>query len=141
MNIEDVRRFLLSLPHAVEMMPFDDSILIYVVEGKWFAVLCLDRPELMAVKCDPDRAVALRDKYDEITPAWHFNKKHWNDVVFKSLPDKIVKREIIHSYILVIKKNVKPKDVREEILASAEEFVSRLGDFKLGENEVEEIYL
>ena len=76
----------------------------------------------IAVKCNPDRAIALRDKYlSAITPAWHFNKRHWNDIYFEQLPREIVEREIRHSYLTVIRENVTPKALREELLAIARE--------------------
>ena len=82
-----------------------------------FACCVLDFAERIAVKCQPDRAVVLRDEYlSAITPAWHFNKKHWNDIYFEQLPREVVEREIRHSYITVIRENVTPKALREEIL-------------------------
>ena len=83
-----------------------------------FLCYILDRTDHVAVKCNPDRAILLRDRYlSAITPAWHFNKKHWNDIYFEQLPREIVEREIRHSYIIVIRENVTPKALREEILS------------------------
>lgn len=120
MNIEEVRSYILSLPNVAETDPFDENTVVYKVAGKWFAVLSLDNPDNVAVKCDPDRAVTLRDAYPAITPAWHFNKRHWNYLCFPLLPAELVMREIRHSYLTVIRKNVTPKAARLELLADAE---------------------
>ena len=83
-----------------------------------FACCVLEHAERVAVKCQPDRAVVLRDEYlSAITPAWHFNKMHWNDIYFEQLPREVVEREIRHSYITVIRENVTPKALRNEIMA------------------------
>ncbi len=120
MDIISSRDFILSLPNVEEVQPFkDDEAVIYEVGGKWFAVYIFSRPEYLAVKCNPDRAIVLRDEFSAITPAWHFNKKHWNDLCIDRLPADVVKREIQHSYLTVIQKNVTPKSLRTELLAVA----------------------
>lgn len=123
MNVEDVRQYMLELPGTEEVCPFADEneIIIYKIGGKWFAAYIFGRPEFLAVKCDPVRAVLLREHYDAITPAWHFNKRHWNDLRFTQLPTEIVKREIRHSYLAVIKANVTPKALRDTLLRQAAE--------------------
>ncbi len=121
MDIVDIRDFVLSLPNVEEAQPFaTDEAVIYKIGGKWFAAYIFDHPECIAVKCDPDRAILLRDGFAAITPAWHFNKRHWNDLRFGDLPDEVVRREIRHSYLTVIRKSVSPKTLREELLAAAE---------------------
>ncbi len=120
MDILELRDFLLSLPMVEETQPFaDDEAVVYRIGGKWFAVFIFARPEFVAVKCDPMRARLLREEFDAITPAWHFNKRHWNDLKIADLPDELVKREIRHSYLCVLRKNVSPKALREELLRSA----------------------
>ncbi len=119
MDIIDVREYILSLPRVEETTPFGDESIVYRIAGKWFAVYIMERPEAIAVKCDPDRAVMLRDRYDAVTPAWHFNKRHWNDLQISHLPTEMVKQEIRHSYLLVIKKNVSPKSLKERLLLEA----------------------
>ena len=81
-----------------------------------FAAYGFERPQYLPVKCNPDRAVSLRNEFSAITPAWHFNKRHWNDLRFEALPDEVVMREIRHSFLTVIRKNVTPKSLRSEIL-------------------------
>ncbi len=122
MDILEIRDYMLSLPGAEEVLPFsDDEAAVFKIGGKWFAVYIFGRPEYLAVKCNPDRAILLRDEYSAVTPAWHFNKRHWNDLKFEELPDEVVMQEIRHSYMTVIKKNISPKALREEFTKRAEE--------------------
>lgn len=117
MDIIDLREFVLSLPLVEECQPFGDDAVVYKVGGRMFACCVLEHAERIAVKCNPDRAIALRDEHlSAITPAWHFNKRHWNDIYFERLPRQIVEREIRHSYLTVIRENVTPKALREEIM-------------------------
>lgn len=82
-----------------------------------FAMLMLERPDHFVVKCDPERAIILRDRYPQITAAWHMNKRHWNDVRFEGrLSEEALRQEIRHSYMLVVRLNVTPKALREQIL-------------------------
>ena len=120
MDIIDLREYILSLPLVEECQPFGDDAVVYKVGGRMFACCVLEYAERVAVKCQPDRAIVLRDEYlSAITPAWHFNKRHWNDIYFEQLPRKVVEREIRHSYLTVIRENVTPKALREEIMAVA----------------------
>lgn len=117
MDIVDLREYILSLPLVEECQPFGDDAVVYKVGGRMFACCVLEHAERVAVKCDPDRAIVLRDNYlSAITSAWHFNKKHWNDIYFERLPREVVEREIRHSYLTVIRENVTPKALREEIM-------------------------
>lgn len=105
MNIEQVRAYCLSLPLATEDFPFDESTLAFRVMGKIFSLIDLESPDWFVLKCDPDYALDLRDHYPEITPAWHMNKKHWNQLDLSGrLPDQLVEKLICHSYALVVKK-------------------------------------
>ena len=119
MDLMDCREYIMTLPMAEECQPFDEDIVVYKICGKWFATIIFSRGNYIAVKCDPDRAVLLRDEYSAITPAWHFNKRYWNDLLVTSLPDEVVKREIRHSYFTVLRKNVSPKALRQEVLSVA----------------------
>ena len=117
MDIIDLREYIVSLPLVEECQPFGDDAVVYKVGGRMFACCVLDHAERIAVKCNPDRAIVLRDTHlSAITPAWHFNKRHWNDIYFEQLPRKVVEREIRHSYLTVIRENVTPKALREEIM-------------------------
>ena len=117
MDIVTFREYCLSLPEVVETLPFDDDTLVYKVSGRIFAMISLLATDHFAVKCDPDRAMLLRDRYAEITPAFHLNKRHWNDVsIVGELSDSYLKSEIRHSYLIVIRKNVTPSRRRDELL-------------------------
>lgn len=109
MNVESIREYCLSLPLATEDVPFDfnnyGGIVGFRVLGKIFAMIDLDNTEWFVLKCDPDYALDLRDQYSEITPAWHMNKKYWNQVnMFGNLPDELITRLIRHSYAQVVNK-------------------------------------
>ena len=79
MNYEDLRDYCLSLKGVTEHFPFDEFSLVMKVQGKMFALLPLDNPETqITLKCDPERAIQLRDEFPPITSAYHFNKKHCN---------------------------------------------------------------
>ena len=122
MDIIDFREYCISLPDVDETLPFDDTTLVYKVGGRMFAMVSLERADYFAVKCDPERAVILRDRYPQITAGWHLNKRHWNDVRFDGrLDDDALRREIRHSYMLVVRQNVTPRALREEILAHISE--------------------
>lgn len=105
MNIESAREYCLSLPLVTECFPFDETTLVFKVIDKMFAVLSLDDPDRIVLKCEPEHAIELREKYSEIEGAWHFNKKYWNQLDFSgSLTDDLIKELIRHSYAEVVKK-------------------------------------
>ena len=120
MDIVTFREYCLSLPEVEETLPFDDDTLVYKVAGRIFAMISLSRADHFAVKCHPDRALLLRDRYVEITPAFHLNKRHWNDVsIVGELADSFLKAEIRHSYFAVVQQNVTPRQRRDELRALA----------------------
>lgn len=123
MSIEDIRNYCLGLPYVAETLPFDDDTIVYKVGGKWFAVIDLMHSDRVVVKCDPDLAIELRDMHDEVTEAWHFNKRHWNSIrLTGDLLPSFIFEQIYNSYILVIRKNVTPRALRNEILTAIEKF-------------------
>lgn len=115
MNIEAFREYCLSKKGVEETFPFDESTLVFKVMGKIFAITGLDSPEFTVnLKCDPGRAVELREEYPEVCPGWHMNKKHWNTVAFETgLSDAMLLELIDHSYELVVKGL--PKKVQAEL--------------------------
>ncbi len=120
MDIVTFREYCLSLPEVEETLPFDDDTLVYKVSGRIFAMISFSRPDHFAVKSDPDRSLLLRDRYAEVTPAFHLNKRHWNDVsIVGELADSFLRAEIRHSYLTVICNNVTPRLRRDELLAIA----------------------
>ncbi len=89
---------------AEESMPFDDQVLVFKVMNKIFAACDIDAFESVNLKCDPERAIELREKYRGINPGYHTNKKHWNTVEQDgSVPDDLVRNLIDHSYDLVVR--------------------------------------
>lgn len=103
MFADDVREALLAKPYAVEETPFGPEVLVYKVGGKMFALLTVeDVPVRMNLKCDPERALDLRDRHEGIIPGYHMNKKHWNTLVLdQTLPAGLIRELIDHSYGLV----------------------------------------
>ncbi len=112
MNIEDARIYCLSKQGATEDFPFDETTLAFRVENKIFAITDLDNTKWFCVKCDANRALELRDMYSQIVPAWHMNKKYWNQLDIAALNDELFYELIDHSYNEVLKKL--PKKVREK---------------------------
>ena len=118
MDVLAFRDYCLSLPLTEECTPFDETTLVYKVGGKMYAYADMENFGRVAVKCDPDEAVSLREEYPDVTPAWHSSKKHWNDIrTTGDLPDAFIRAQIRNSYLLVLRQNVTPKSLREEILA------------------------
>lgn len=118
MDIESAREYCLGKVAATEEFPFDDSTLVFKVMGKMFACMPLERPDMLILKCDADRAIELRERYSAIEAAWHFNKKYWNQHTISALDDRLMMELIDHSYDEVVKKFIRPK--REELRAIAE---------------------
>jgi predicted DNA-binding protein (MmcQ/YjbR family) len=104
-NIESFRAYCLSKQGVTEEFPFDSQTLVFKVMGKMFALADVDLFESVNLKCDPDRALELRERHPEIMPGYHMNKKHWNTVAMEgALPDKLIRELIDHSYELVVAK-------------------------------------
>ena len=105
MNIEKAREYCLAKKGCEESFPFDEETLVFKVMGKMFAVLMLEKPDMIVLKCDADYAVELREKYIAVEPAWHFNKKYWNQIHFNSdANDELLYNLIDHSLNEVVKK-------------------------------------
>lgn len=109
MNLEEARAYCLARPVATEDFPFDETSLVIRVLGKMFALLHLEKPDTIALKCDPEYALELRERYpDAIQGAYHFNKKYWNQVrLDASVDDGLIRELIDHSYQEVLKKFTK----------------------------------
>jgi len=104
MNIEDLRDYCLSKPGTTEGMPFGEQTLVFKVGGKIFLLIGLERANRFNAKCDPERAIELREQHHEIIPGFHMNKKHWNTVYLDGgLTPALVRELIDHSYDLVLK--------------------------------------
>jgi len=116
MNIEEFREYCLCKKGVTESFPFDEKTLVFKVLGKMFALTGLERqPSAANLKCNPEKAIELREEYDGIIlPGYHMSKKHWNTVVFDPrLPKEKLLELIDHSYNLVVTKM--PKKLRETL--------------------------
>lgn len=123
MDLTAFRDYCLSLPFTEETTPFDETTLVYKVDGRMYAFADMVEFRRVALKCDPDEAILLRERYpDEVTPAYHTNKRLWNDIrTTGDLPERFIREQIRNSYLLVIRQNVTPRTRREEILRYVEE--------------------
>ena len=103
MNIETLQAYCLSKPDAEETLPFGPDTLVYKVGGKVFLLTGLDAPDLrFNVKCDPDKAIELREEFPCVQPGFHMNKKHWNTIIVDgSVNDRQLKEWIDWSYDLI----------------------------------------
>lgn len=109
MNIEKFRTLCISKPGVEETFPFDETTLVFKVMGKMFALCNVDNFTGMALKCDPERAIELREEYPHgILPGWHLSKKHWNTIKSdENVPEALMEELITHSYELVVSKLTK----------------------------------
>ena len=105
MDIETLREFCLSLPYTTEEFPFDEYVLAFKVEGKIFLFTDLgDDTPWANVKCDPDKALYWRDRYDYVLPGYHMNKQHWNSLILNgSIDSEHLRQMVQESYLLTQK--------------------------------------
>ena len=112
MTLEQFRAHCLKKPGFSEDLPFGPDVLVFRVAGKMFALMDVDTFVSVNLKCEPERAVELREQYPGITPGYHMNKQHWNTVLTDdSVPGKLLLELADHSYELV--RDSLPKKVRE----------------------------
>ncbi len=105
MHIEEFRDFCLGLPGATEETPFGPDTLVFKVGGKLFALTDLRTFASINLKCDPEHAIDLRERYDYVQPGFHMNKKHWNTVTDDGeVPEREIVSMIDHSYDQVVAK-------------------------------------
>lgn len=109
MNAEDIRNYVLKKNDVTESFPFGDEVLVFKTNAKIFLLLSLSEDGISVnLKCDPDKAIQLREEYPEvIIPGYHMNKKHWNTVFAEVLKNDLLIEMIDDSYDLVIKKKRK----------------------------------
>ena len=105
MDVETFREYCLGKPQVTEGTPFGETVLVFKIAGKMFALVALDEiPATANLKCDPDLALELRDRYEQVRPGHHMNKKHWNTVEIEGgIPAAELRKMIDHSYELVVK--------------------------------------
>ena len=103
MHIEEYRNYCLKKPGVTEGFPFDDKVLVFKVMGKMFALTDVDNFVSVNLKCDPDRALELRESYPGIVPGYHMSKSNWNTVSTDgSIDDPLFYELIDHSYEMVV---------------------------------------
>jgi predicted DNA-binding protein (MmcQ/YjbR family) len=114
MDVETLREYCLQKKGVSESFPFDENTLVFKVGGKMFLLISLQSASTFNAKCDPERAVVLREEYDEITPGYHMSKVHWNTInMYGRLTINQLHELIDHSYELVYQKL--PKKIKEEL--------------------------
>lgn len=115
MDIETLRDYCLSKKGATEGMPFGNTVVVFKVMNKMFALLPLDDSLRMNLKMDADIVPEYRERYNGIIPGYHMNKTHWNTVLIENsdVPQSVVKWLIDHSYNEIVKKL--PKKLQAEL--------------------------
>ena len=124
MDLAEFREYCLTKPSATEGTPFGPDVLVFKVGGKMFALAALDEvPTTVNLKCDPELALDLRDRYEQVRPGYHMNKKHWNTVEIEGGISAVeLRRMIDHSYELVVErlpKTAQPNQRRERASRSS----------------------
>jgi predicted DNA-binding protein (MmcQ/YjbR family) len=114
MHIEAFRNYCLQLSGVTEEFPFGEQTLVFKVGGKMFALTGIDNFESINLKCEPEKAVELREQWEGVLPGYHMNKKHWNTVLTDGhIPDKLLEEWTRDSYELVVKGL--PKKIKESL--------------------------
>jgi len=105
MNIEEFREYCLSKPGVTESFPFDEDTLVFKVIGKMFSLTGLKGEFRISLKCDPEKALELRERHSCVIPGYHMNKNHWNTIIIDgSVSTGLIHEWINHSYDLVVSK-------------------------------------
>lgn len=117
MNLETIREYCLKKKGVTEETPFGEDNPVYKLMGKIFLIASINFPVTINLKCDPEKAIELREKYPAVTPGYHMNKLHWNTVeINNSIPDKLILEWIDHSYNLIAAKlSKKDKDLLKKL--------------------------
>jgi len=114
MNIEELREYCLKKAGAEESFPFGEEVLVFKVGGKVFLLADLSEGNSFNAKCDPDKAVELRERHEDVQPGYHMNKRHWNTVRLDgTLRAREIREMIDHSYERVV--DALPKKIRAAI--------------------------
>jgi predicted DNA-binding protein (MmcQ/YjbR family) len=114
MDIETFRDYCLAKKGVTEGFPFDQETLVFKVMGKMFALTDVDTFPSINLKCDPEKAIELRERYPAVQPGYHMSKAHWNTVIMDgSVPDKLLFEWTDHSYNLIFASL--PKKLQQEL--------------------------
>jgi len=99
---ETIREFCLGMKGVTESFPFDEDTLVFKVMGRIFALVSLESRSIN-LKCDPEKAITLREEYTAVTPGYHMNKKYWNTIQLDgTVPERLIREWITESYDLVV---------------------------------------
>ena len=117
MDILQLREYCLAKAHTTESFPFGPEVLVFKVAGKMFALMNVDNEApSVNLKCDPERAIELREHHPEIEPGYHMNKQMWNTVNLQgALSDAFIRELVDHSYALIVESL--PKKTRLELFS------------------------
>ena len=114
MNIEEFRNYCITKKGVTEGFPFDEKTLVFKVMNKMFALITVDNFDFINLKCNPEKAIELREQYNAIKPGYHMSKVHWNSVyVNEDASDALIYQLIDDSYDLVVKSLT--KKLQEEL--------------------------
>ncbi len=114
MHLDEILQFCLQLKGTTEHFPFDQKTLVFKVMGKMYALIDVEAPDSINLKCDPERAIDLRERYAAVQPGWHMNKTHWNTVLLNNeLSTSQIQELIVHSYDLIVASL--PKKLQHEL--------------------------
>ena len=114
MNIEEYRNYCISKKGVSESFPFDETTLVFKVMGKMFALAGIEEFSYINLKCDPEKAIELREEYESVTPGYHMNKQLWNSVsTLGDISDKLIYQWIDDSYNLIV--DSLTKKLKEEL--------------------------
>ena len=104
MNIEQIREYCLKKKGVTEEFPFDEDTLVFKVAGKIFLLASLESiPLQINLKCEPEKAINLREEYESVQPGYHMNKKHWNSIIIDgTVPSQKLFEWIDDSYNLIV---------------------------------------
>ncbi len=104
MNLEELRDYCIAKKGVEETFPFDNETLVFKVMGKMFLLTGIEsQPLQFNVKCDPEKAIELREMYSNVLPGYHMSKQHWNTVICEgSVNKKLIKQWIDDSYELIV---------------------------------------
>ncbi len=114
MHLEEFREYCLKKAGVTEGFPFDNNTLVFKVMGKIFTITGIETFQSINLKCDPEYAIELREKYDSVIPGYHMNKVHWNTVLMdNSISNQLIFKWIDHSYDLIVQSL--SKKLKEEL--------------------------
>jgi len=115
-RLESMRAILLGKPGAVEEFPFGPEVMVYKVAGKMFGIISWEEnPLWISLKCDPERALELREAHTDIIPGYHLSKRLWNTLILKSAETQALVEELVdHSYDLIVASLPKAKRLELE---------------------------